>query len=262
MVYVVGVDIGSAFSKAAVLAEGNIVASHIIPSVGSYKATADEVIKGALTKANLSFADIAYTAATGYGANNASFADQVVTDVSCQGRGVFHLFPSVRTAVDIGGQFSKVFRVDERGRVTAFLQSEKCAAGSGRFLQVIAHVLKVGLEEIGPLSLKSKNRVNFNTGCAVFAETEAVSRVAEGEAVEDILAGVHYALAAKVQNLVERMGIEMDCALIGGGAKDIGLVRSIEEVLGVGLLVPGEPQLIAALGAALIAGEKASATEV
>jgi predicted CoA-substrate-specific enzyme activase len=168
----------------------------------------------------------------------------------------------VRTAVDIGGQFSKVFRVDERGRVTAFLQSEKCAAGSGRFLQVIAHVLKVGLEEIGPLSLKSKNRVNFNTGCAVFAETEAVSRVAEGEAVEDILAGVHYALAAKVQNLVERMGIEMDCALIGGGAKDIGLVRSIEEVLGVGLLVPGEPQLIAALGAALIAGEKASATEV
>jgi len=262
MVYVAGVDIGSAFSKAAVLVKSDVVSFHIIPSVGSYKVVADEVIKGALAKANLSFADIAYTVATGYGANNASFAKQVVTDVSCQGRGIFHLFPSVRTAVDIGGQFSRVFRVDERGRTTAFLQSEKCAGGSGRFLQVIAHVLKIDLEEIGSLSLKSKNRAKFNTGCAVFAETEAVSRVAEGEAVEDILAGVHYALAAKVQNLVERMGIEMDCALIGGGAKDVGLIRSIEEALGVSLLVPGEPQLVAALGAALIAGEKASATEV
>lgn len=259
MVYVAGVDIGSAFSKAAVLAKGDIAAYHIIPSVGSYEAAADEVINGALAKADLSFSDIAYTVATGYGANNASYANEVVTDVSCQGRGIFHLFPSVRTAVDVGGQFSRVFRVDEGGRATAFLQSEKCAGGSGRFLQVIAHVLKIDLEEIGPLSLKSKNRVNFNTGCAVFAETEAVSRVAEGEAVEDILAGVHYALAAKVQNLVERMGIEMDCALIGGGAKDIGLVRSIEEALGASLLVPEEPQLVAALGAALIAGEKVQA---
>jgi predicted CoA-substrate-specific enzyme activase len=136
--------------------------------------------------------------------------------------------------------------------------SEKCAGGSGRFLQIIAHVLQIDLEEIGPLSLKSKNKIDFNTGCAVFAETEAVSRIAEGAAMEDILAGVHRALAAKIQNLAERLGVEQDLALVGGGAKDIGLVQSIEETLAISPLVPEEPQIAAALGAALIAEEKAT----
>jgi len=121
---------------------------------------------------------------------------------------------------------------------------------------VIARVLQIDLKEIGELSLKSKKRIDFNTGCAVFAETEVVSRVAEGARKEDILAGMHRALAAKIQVLVERVGLKRDCALIGGGAKDIGLVKSIEEKLGFNLLVPEEPQIIAALGAALIAEEK------
>lgn len=253
MSYFVGVDIGSAFSKAAVLAEGKLVSYHIIPSGGNYKLTADEVVAGALTKAKLSLGDIANTVATGYGGSNVSFARRLVTDISCQSRGIFHLFPSVRTVVDIGGQFSRVIKLDDRGRAIAFLMSEKCAGGSGRFLQIIAHVLQIDLEEIGPLSLKSKKKINFNTGCAVFAETEALSRIAEGAAIEDILAGVHYALAAKIQNLVERLGIKRDVALTGGGAKDIGLVRNIEETLKITALVPEEPQIVAALGAALIA---------
>jgi len=158
--------------------------------------------------------------------------------------------------VDIGGQFTKAFKVDERGKPTTFLLSEKCAAGSGRFLQIIARVLQVELKDIGELSLKSKKKVDFNTGCAVFAESEAVSRIAEGAAKEDILAGLHRTLAAKIQTMVERLGIEPDCALIGGGAKDIGLVKSVEERLERRLLVPEEPQIVAALGGALIAGEK------
>jgi len=255
--YFAGIDIGSAFSKAVVVAESELVSYYIIPSGGNYKLAADEVAGRALSEAKLSFKDIAYVVATGYGAANVAFSNKVATDIACQSRGVYNLFPSARTVIDIGGQFSRVFKVDEGGRAIAFVLSEKCAAGSGRFLQVIARVLQIDLKEIGQLSLKSKNKLDFNTGCAVFAESEAISRIAEGASKEDILAGVHRALAAKVQNLVERIGLEPDCALIGGGAKDIGLVRSIEEGLGLSLLVPEEPQIVAALGAALIAEEKA-----
>lgn len=259
MHYFVGVDIGSAFSKSAVVTESELISYFIIPSGGNYKLAADQVLTEALKKANLSFSDVVYTVATGYGGLNASFSNQFITDISCHSRGIFHLFPSVRTVVDIGGQFSRAIKLNERGRTTAFLLSEKCAGGSGRFLQIIAHILQLDLKEIGPLSLKSRKKINFNTGCAVFAETEAVSRIAEGEAIEDILAGVHSALAAKIQNLVERLGIEQDIALTGGGAKDIGLVQSVEKTLGINPLVPEEPQIVAALGAALIAEDTISA---
>jgi predicted CoA-substrate-specific enzyme activase len=262
MVYVAGIDIGSAFSKAVVIAKGKIISYHVIPSGGDYKLAAEQVAGKALAKAKLSLKDLAYTVATGYGAANVSFSNQAVTDISCQGRGIFYLFPSARTVIDIGGQFTRVFKVDERGRATAFLQSEKCAAGSGRFLQIIARVLQINLEDIGDLSMKSQNRVEFNTGCAVFAESEVVSRIAEGAAKEDILAGLHRTLAAKIQTMVERIGIVPDCAVVGGGAKDIGLVKSIEEKLGCKLLVPEEPQIVAALGAALIAKEKAATIKV
>jgi predicted CoA-substrate-specific enzyme activase len=258
MIYVIGVDIGSAFSKAVVMTGGKIVSYHVMPSGGNYKLTAEAVVKKALAKVKLSFKDTDYIVATGYGASNATSANEVVSDLSCQGRGVSYLFPSARTVIDIGGQFTRVFRVNDKGKVTAFLQSEKCAAGSGRFLQVIAKVLQVKLEDIGKLSLKSKNKVDFNTGCAVFAESEAISRIAEGALKEDVLAGLHRTLAAKIQSLVERVGLEPDCAVVGGGAKDIGLVKSIENSLGCRLLLPEEPQIVAALGAALIAEEKAA----
>lgn len=258
MVYVVGVDIGSAFSKVVVVANSELLSYSVISSGANYKLAAEEVMKEALAKANLPFEDIAYVVATGYGADQVRFFSEKVTDISCQGKGIFYLFPSVRTVIDIGGQFSKVIRIDERGRATAFVLSEKCAAGSGRLLQMVAHVLQVDLKEIGQLSLKSQKRVDFNTGCVVFAESEVISQIAEGALKEDILAGVHEALAAKIQNLVERVGLELDCTLVGGTANDIGLVRSIEEELSVNLAVPQEPQITAALGAALIAEEKAA----
>jgi predicted CoA-substrate-specific enzyme activase len=259
MVYVAGIDIGSAFSKAVVMAGNKIIAYQVKPSGGNYRLTAEQVMEEAVTKVKLSLEDIGYTVATGYGAANVSFSQGTVSDISCLARGVYYLFPTARTAIDVGGQFTRVLKLNNRGRATAFLLSEKCAAGSGRFLQVIARVLQIDLKDIGKLSLKSRNRVDFNTGCAVFAESEAVSRIAEGAAKEDILAGLHRALAAKVQTMVERLGIEPDCALVGGGAKDIGLVKSIEESLACNLLVPEEPQIVAALGAASMAGEQAAA---
>ena len=261
MVYVAGVDIGSAFSKAVIVAENEIISYHVMPSGGDYKRVARDVIREALARAKLSLKDINYTVATGYGAASVSFSSGAASDISCLARGVYYLFRTARTAIDIGGQFTRVFRVDNRGRATAFLLSEKCAAGSGRFLQVIAKVMQIELKDIGELSLKSRTRVDFNTGCAVFAESEAVSRIAEGATKEDILAGLHRTLAAKVQTMVQRLGIEADCALVGGGAKDIGLVKSIEESLACSLLVPEEPQVVAALGAALMAAERGTTIE-
>ncbi len=252
-----GLDIGSTYSKAVVFSRGEILSSAVIPSGGNYKLTADKVLKRALAEVNVSPDDVKYSIATGYGADSVSKVDDMVNDMTCQGRGISYLLPSVRTVADIGGQLSKAFRVNGEGRIENFVFSEKCAAGSGRLLQVIARVLQVDINELGELSLKSKNKIDFTTGCAVFLESEVISRIAEGFLKEDITAGIHRSLASKIHVLMERLGLEPDYALVGGGAKNIGLVRSIEEKLQAKVLIPEQPQLVAALGAALIAEEKA-----
>jgi len=155
----------------------------------------------------------------------------------------------------VQAQSSQVIRLSENGWVTNFVVSEKCAAGSGRFLEVIANVLQIEIKDIGPLSLRSKHPVTFTTACAVFGESEAISRVAEGMAKEDILAGVHKALANKISALIDRVGLEKDCAISGGGGLDVGLIKSVEEKLGIKLLVPPQPQIVTALGAAIMAEE-------
>ncbi|UCH06240.1 MAG: 2-hydroxyglutaryl-CoA dehydratase [Deltaproteobacteria bacterium] len=252
----VGIDIGSASSKGVALVDGRMEGSCVIPSGGDYRVAADRVRDELLSESTLSARDVSYTIATGYGAKNVGFADEVITDISCQGRGICYLAPSVRTAVDVGDLFSKAFRMDERGTILTFVLSGKCAGGSGRVLQVIAKVLQIRLEDIGALSLKSKKKVDFNTGCAVFAESEAVSRLAEGVRKEDLLAGIHRALAAQINSLAERVGIEREFALVGGAARDKGLIKAVEEITGFEIVVPPEPRLTAALGAAVIASER------
>ncbi len=256
MAYVFGIDIGSAFSKGIVMCDQRILGSFVVPSGGNYRLTADKVKKGLLSKAGLSSKDIVYAVATGYGAKSVTFADDKITDISCHSKGISYLFPSVRTVVDVGGLFSKAFRIDERGNTLSFLLSGKCAGGCARILQVIAKVLQVKVEDMGALSLQSQKRIDFNTGCAVFAETEAISRIAEGVAKEDLLAGIHRALAAQINSLAERVGIEKDYALVGGGPRDIGLVKAVEGIVGFDIIVPPEPHLTGALGAAVIAREK------
>ena len=256
MAWFLGVDVGSVTTKAVVTKDNELVAYQTMPSGSNYKIAAERVVTEALAKAGLSSEDIAYAVATGYGANNVDIASQQVTDISCCARGVSCLFPSVRTIIEVGGQASKVIRVSSEGRAINFAVSERCAAGSGRFLQIIARVLQIDIKDVGPLSLKAKNPVTFTTGCAVFGESEAVSRVAEGTAKEDILAGVHNALAAKISNLIDQVGLEEECAITGGGALDVGLIMRVEEKLGVHLLVPPQPQITAALGAAMVAAER------
>ena len=253
--HLAGVDIGTVSSKAVIIDGHEIISSCIIPSGGDYRLSAENVMKEALKGAKLSMDDIRHVVATGYGAANVPFPSQEASDITCDGRAVSFLIPSVRTVVDIGALFSKAFRLDQSGTVAKFVFSGKCAGGCAKILQVIARVLQVKLEEIGALSLKSQKRVEFNTGCAVFMESEAVSRVAEGASKEDLLAGVHRALASQIHSLAERAGIEKDYALIGGGAKNIGLVKAVEETADLEIIVPEKPQLMAALGAALIAGD-------
>jgi len=254
--YYAGVDIGSASIKAVLISAQRIVASAIVASGGNYRDAAQSVFDAVLTKAGgLKAKELSGIVATGLGAENAPFAARQVSDISCQAMGCWRLFPSARTVIDIGGQFTKAARITAKGRVADFLMSEKCATGSGRFLQVIARILHIRLEEIGPLSLQSQAPVEFSTNCAVFAESETVSRIAEGARTADILAGVHRAMAAKVAMLAKRVKMESDVILTGGGAEDAGLVLAISNALGIKVLVPEQPRLSAAFGAACLAAE-------
>jgi predicted CoA-substrate-specific enzyme activase len=255
MFFVLGIDIGSAQSKGILLNQKGLSGSFECPSGGDFKLTAERVKEGLLLQKGVSKGDISRTVATGYGSKMVSFADEVKLDIVCHGKGVSSLLPSVRTIVDVGDLYTKIFRIDGKGGVNNFLMSGKCAGGSGRILQVIAKVLQVEVEEIGELSLKSNKRIDFNTGCAVFAESEAISRIAEGAKKEDLLAGLHRALAAQINGLAERMGVEQDMAMVGGGARNVGLLQALKEIRGHDILIPPRPHMTAALGAALIALE-------
>ena len=259
MIFVLGVDIGSASSKGIVLGDQlddrRPIGSFECPSGGDFNLTAEKMRNELLSRAGLLPGDISRTVATGYGSNLVTFADEVKTDMVCHAKGVSSLLPSVRTVIDVGDLYTKVLRMDGSGNIHSFLLSGKCAGGSGRILQVIAKVLRVQVEEIGELSLRSKKRVEFNTGCAVFAESEAISRIAEGAKKEDLLAGLHRALAAQINSLAERMGVEQEVAMVGGGARDVGLVQALREMRGHEILVPVNPHMTAALGAAHIAME-------
>ena len=253
MKYTAGIDIGTAYSKGVIISNGNMLSACMLPSGRNFNAAAKKVMDKALDLAKLSPSDICSIGATGHGAKNVPFADEVISDLICAAKAVFLLFPSVVTIVDIGALSSRAMRLSENGALAKFIFSGKCAGGSGKILQVIARVLDVKLSEVGTLSLKSKNRVEFNTGCAVFMESEAVSRVAEGASREDLLAGLHHALASQICSLAERVEMEKDYLLIGGGAQDQGLVKAVNDVTGKNFMIPDNPQLIAAFGAALIA---------
>jgi len=257
--YVLGIDIGSASSKGVILSNRELVGSHVMSSGGNYQFTADKVREKLLSRTGLSSGDIVYTIATGYGAKMVASADDIRSDITCHGRGIFHLLPSARTVVDVGDLHSKAFRIDEKGNQLKFLLNSKCAGGSARVLKVIAKVLQLKVDELGDLSLRSRKRVDFSTGCAVFAESEAVGRISEGVLKEDLLAGIHRALAAQLYSLAERIGIEREFALVGGGARDAGLIKAMEEIAEFDILVPSEPHLTAAIGAAILADEKSGA---
>lgn len=252
--YIAGIDAGSAYTKGVLLQGETPVASHFLPSGANHSQAAEKVLKELLHQASLAQEQLNKLMATGLGAGRIPFAHAQVTEITSISRGVHKLCPSVRTVIDVGATASRIIKLDEQGRPLDIISNEKCAAGSGRFLQIIARVLRIGLEEIGPLSLKSKKTVDFSVGCAVFAESEVITRLAEGTLKEDILAGIHRALAAKIITMVDSLKRTGDIAMIGGAARNSGLVKCLEDSLGAKLLIPENPQGVAALGAALMAG--------
>ena len=255
MAWFIGIDIGSGTSKGAIIRDGKLEDYHLLVSGVDYGMTSRKLREELLAKAGLNTGDIAGTVTTGHGAGIIPFGNKHVADIQCCAKGINHIFPSARMVIDVQGQSSQVIEVDENGQVANFAISEVCASGSGLFIEVIANVLQLELKDIGPLSLNSENPVTFTTGCAVFGESEAISRVSEGVPMEDILAGVHKALAGKISALVDRVGLKEPCAVSGGGGLNVGLIKSVEE-LGIQLLVPSQPQIVNALGAAVIAGEQ------
>jgi predicted CoA-substrate-specific enzyme activase len=255
MAFFLGIDIGSASSKGICLGDQGPLGSFECFSGGDFKITAERIRRELVSQTGISVDDISRTVATGYGSKLVTFAEEVKPDIVCHAKGVSSLLSSVRTVIDVGDLYTKVLRMDGQGSVHNFLMSGKCAGGSGRILQVIAKVLQMKVEEIGELSLKSTKRVEFNTGCAVFAESEAISRLSEEVRKEDLLAGIHRALAAQINSLAERLGVEPDVAMVGGGARDVGLVQALKEIRGHDILVPQRPHMTAALGAAIIAME-------
>jgi predicted CoA-substrate-specific enzyme activase len=208
----------------------------------------DETIK----KVGLAFEQLSFIVATGYGRMNVPFADKQITEITCHARGIRAIFPAARTVMDIGGQDSKGIRLDSEGKVINFIMNDKCAAGTGRFLEVIAETLGIKLTAMGELALTAKAQVKISNTCTVFAEHEVTSRLAEGAAIPDIAAGLHEAIATRVVTMVRNIGIEKEVAVTGGGAKNIGLIKAIEDKVGFPVLIPPEPLLTGALGAALL----------
>lgn len=251
-----GIDIGSRAAKVVIMKDNKIISSAITDTGPESVKTAYRVIETALKGPGLSLGDLTYVVATGYGRVLVPFANENISEISCHAKGINWYFPSVRTILDMGGQDCKAINCDGRGLVTNFVMNDKCAGGTGRFLEMIADVLNVRLEDSGDIALQSRNSITFNTICAVFAKSDAIAYLRKGVNRSDILAGLHEAIATRSLNLLKRVGIEKDFAISGGISKNKGMVRKLTEKVGLEPLLCEDPQLAGALGAALFAGER------
>jgi predicted CoA-substrate-specific enzyme activase len=257
--YVVGIDGGSLSTEAVVLNDrGRIVGSAMVHTGANSLTAASAVLTQSIETAGLSRSDVAFVVATGYSRKIIPFADEVLTEIACHARGVRAEFPQVRTVIDIGGQDSKAIVLGDDGEVVNFAMNDKCAAGTGRFLELMARTLEIQLDRMGELSLRSGRNVPISSMCAVFAESEVVSLIAEGYAPADIVRGLHASIAGRVIAMVRRVEGRGPFAMTGGVAKNIGVVRELEQRLGEPLLVPADPQMTGAIGAALFALDRAT----
>jgi predicted CoA-substrate-specific enzyme activase len=252
--YFAGIDVGSTMTKAVILNKG-IIASIIGPTGPEQRRLANRVMEEVLNKAAISFQAITYIVSTGYGRINVPFADKQFTEITCHAKGIISLFPKARTIIDIGGQDIKAIKIDATGKTIDFVMNDKCAAGSGRFIEVIADTLGVPLDQVGGLSLQSKNPAKISNICTIWAQQEVAASLAQGIPISDLLAGVHHSLADRICRMVNRLRVEEAVIVTGGGAKNRGLLKALSEQLGHEILVPEEPLITGAIGAALLGKE-------
>jgi predicted CoA-substrate-specific enzyme activase len=255
---VAGCDVGSLTAEAVIMNNGTILGSEIIRVRPRAEQSAEDVMNKLLARLELTHDDIGYCVSTGYGRETIPFADHNISEISCHGRGANWLIPSIRTVIDIGGQDCKAIRVDKDGSLEDFIMNDKCAAGTGRSLELMSEVLGVDVSELGPLSLESNNAVVITNQCSIFAEMEILHYLCEERKVSDVAAGINESMARRVKMLVGKVGAKDDVGMTGGVSKNVGVVKYLEEMLGKTFLeFPEDPQIIGALGAAIFAGERA-----
>jgi predicted CoA-substrate-specific enzyme activase len=253
---VAGIDVGSLSTEAVVMdADGEVLGYSILPTGASSEMAGEKAYAEALEHASVNRDDIARTVATGYGRISVPFASRTITEITCHALGARRLYPNAATVIDIGGQDSKVIRLSSDGRVEDFAMNDKCAAGTGRFLEVMAGALDAELEMLGELSSRSTRDIRISSTCTVFAESEVVGLIARGVPREDIVQALHRSVAERVYGMARRVGARGPYVMTGGVAKNKGVVRAIEERLGEPIAVPDEPQIVGALGAAIAALE-------
>ncbi len=257
MKYVAGVDVGSTQTKAVILDEHRaIVGRALLDMETSMTTVAQDAFRAALEAAGIAEGDVSWVAGTGYGRYKVTFGREQVTEISCHARGAVTLFPLTRTVIDVGGQDTKAISVAPDGKVLNFTMNDKCAAGTGRFLGAASFALEMPLSELGPLALKATNPVRITTTCTVFAESEIISHLSKGLLPEDVLMGVHQAIASRCVSLARRVGIASEVTFTGGVSRNVAMVRLLEEQLEMPVNVSQDAHFCGALGAALYAHER------
>ncbi len=256
--YVLGLDVGSASSKVVILdGDKNIVSSSVF-QVGTGSSGPSRALDEALGKINLTLDDMKKIVATGYGRYAFEKADKQISEISCHAKGIFHLVPTARTIIDIGGQDAKAIRLDNNGMVSQFFMNDKCAAGTGRFLEVMSRVLEIDITQMAEYDSRATEVVNVSSTCTVFAESEVISHLSNNVPKENIIAGIHASVASKACGLAYRTGLEDDIVMGGGVAQNAGVVRAISRELRRPVIVAPNPQITGALGAALFAYDEAN----
>ena len=256
-----GIDVGSVTTKVVLMDGDKIIGYHLVPTKADPNLAAKTSLEESLKVAGISQDKIGFTCSTGYGRRAIDYGDKVVTEISANAKGAVFLSSSVgkiRTIIDLGGQDSKTISLDDQGKITRFLMNDKCAAGTGRFMEVMANTLDVKLEDIGQFSLKSTNPTKINSTCTVFAESEVISLIARRVKKEDIIAGLHNSIAKRLATMAKGVSVKDVVFFDGGGAKNIGIKTALEKMLGVKIYIPEQPQFVVALGAALYARDGAT----
>ena len=254
--FTMGIDIGSTSSKAVILEDGTRVAARKVIEAGIGSEGADRVFADALSEAGITREEITRVMATGYGRMTFHGADDQASELSCHGKGIHYLIPEARVVIDIGGQDAKVMQINERGALLNFVMNDKCAAGTGRFLDVMAGILSVQTSELAELAAKAEEPLSISSVCTVFAESEVISHLAAGATRSDVAAGIHQSVAKRVAGLGNRIGFRGPIAMSGGVALNAGVVRALEHELGKQIVTHPDAQLAGAYGAAILAFEK------
>ncbi len=256
---VAGVDVGSTATKSILMDEnGEVIARGLTNTGANVVKAAERVFNQALKMADVEEWDIAYTVGTGYGRFRVPFGDTHITEISCHAKGAFYLHPGTRTILDIGGQDTKAIKVGPKGEVIDFCMNDKCAAGTGRFLEAAARVMDISLDDLGVISLKSKKPLRITNVCTVFVESEIISHLAWGKKPEDIIRGVHNSISGRSSSLLRRVGLESELTFTGGVSKNIGMVAALKDKLKIQINATEDSQYTGAIGAALFALERVS----